>query len=124
MLQKNRVIRLPDMATAASEPFQRRLAIAMNNLPIRLSRRELLVEIPRTIMQFEGGIFLSNGMIYPRREVDSVMGHESGRQLSMFMTLINGELRYKPRPETLPRLLALYCYVAIKWSHIAEHIIK
>lgn len=122
MTQKKRVINLPPKQIVASESVQKRLSITLSNL--RKGRRGLVIEVPRTIIQFEGRILLPNGMPYPRRDVDRVMGHESGRQLSMFMTLRNGELRYKPRSETLPRLLALYCYVAIEWPHIAEHIIK
>ena len=124
MKQKDRVIDLPAPSVVGSGPFQKRLAITLNNLPDSKSRRELLIEVPRTIIQFEGKIRLSNGLLYPRRDVDSVMGHESGRQISMFKTLVNGELRYKPRPETHPRLLALYFYVAIRWPHIAGHIVK
>lgn len=122
--QKGRTIYLPAKEIIARGSVQKRLAIALENLPEPKSRRRLVIEVPRTILRFEGRILLPNGMPYPRHDVDRVMGHESGRQLSMFMTLINGELRYKPRPETLPRLVALYCYVDIEWPHIAGHIIK
>lgn len=130
--EKNWVIKLPSIKIVQKTSFQNRLAMALNNLPVPKSRRRLMVEVPVTIIAFKGKILLpiphKNGSViyipYPRRDVDNVMGHESGRQISMFKTLINGELRYKPRPETYPRLLALYCYIAIKWPHIAEHIVK
>lgn len=121
--EKNRVIELPCSKIVGSEPFQKRLAIVLANLPDPKSRRDLFVEVPRTIINFKGTILLSNGMPYPRHNVDSCMGHESGRQISMFMELVDGELRYKPRTLTFPRLLALYTYVAIKWPLIAAHIV-
>ena len=98
--------------------------MTFNNLPVHKSRRQLMLEVPRDIHQFNGRIVLANGMRYPTEHVDAVMGHISGKQISNFMMLIDGVPRYKPRPETYPRLVALYCFVAIHWPRIARHIVK
>lgn len=124
MKEKDRIVHLPSIYVVSGAPFQNRLAIALRNLPEPRSRRQLHVEVPQTIIQFKGKILLPNGYVYPRDDVDSVMGHESGRQISMFLEMKHGKPRYIPRTITFPRLTALYAYVAIKWPHIAEHIVK
>ncbi len=125
MKEKDIVIHLPPMSVVGTESFQRRLAMTLRNLPEPKSRRALRWEVQLRITAFEGRIILSNGYPYPRQCLDSVMGHESGRQISMFLEMENEDVpRYTPNSLTFPRLLALYCYVAIRWPHLAEHIVK
>ena len=124
ILEKNRVINLPSWDVVEKDSFQRRLAITLRNLPEPKSRRELRVEVQNKIVSFKGKITFPCGYMYDRRNVDNVMGHESGRQLSMILEMKDGAPRYKPSNLTYPRLLALYCYVAIRWPHLAEHIVK
>ncbi|MGH1439770.1 MAG: hypothetical protein ACRBBR_06640 [Cellvibrionaceae bacterium] len=121
---KDRVIQAPSMTVVNSTSFQNRLAMTLKSLPEKHSRRQFVIEVPRAIINFKGKILLPNGCVYPRLEVDRIMGHESGRQISMFLEMKEGELRYRPKTLTYPRLQALYLYVAIKWPHIAEHIVK
>ncbi len=123
-IDKNRVINAPEMSVVGTESFQRRLAITLSNLLETKSRRELRWEAQKYIVEFKGKIVLSNGYPYPRMAIDSVLGHESARQISMFLEMKDGAPRYKPSSLTFPRLQALYCYVAIRWPHLAEHIIK
>ncbi|ODS23042.1 hypothetical protein AB835_10850 [Candidatus Endobugula sertula] len=117
-------IHLPLLTPINAPVVQNRLAIVLRNLPAPKSRRELVIHVPRTICEYEGRIFLANGYLYPRDDVDSVMGHESGRQISMMIEMKDGALRYPARTMTYPRLLALYCYIAIQWPDIAKDIVK
>lgn len=124
IFEKDRVIRLPSWDVIAKTSFQCRLAMTLRNLPEPMSRRELRVEAQHKIVSFKGKIIFPCGYMYDRRNVDNVLGHESGRQISMFLEMKDGAPRYKPSNLTHPRLMALYCYVAIRWSHLAEHIVK
>lgn len=122
--EKDRVIDLPAMYNVGSQSFQRRLAIALTNLPQPKSRRQIRVEAQLRIVGFKGKILMSNGRPYDRIHVDNVLGHESARQISMFLEMKDGKPRYQPSSLTYPRLLALYCYVAICWPHLAKRIVK
>ncbi|MES9861138.1 MAG: hypothetical protein ABW157_13540 [Candidatus Thiodiazotropha sp. LLP2] len=123
-IEKDRVINLPPMSVVATEPFQRRLAMTLRNLPEAASRRVLRTDVQMRILRFKGKIVMANGYPYPRRDLDIVLGHESARQISMFLEMRDGKPRYKPSTMTYPRLLALYCWVAIRWPYLAEHIVK
>ena len=119
ILDKNRVIDAPEMSVVGTVSFQRRLAMTLRNLPEPKSRRALRIDVQMTLLAFKGMIILPNGYPYPRETIDSVLGDESGGQISKFLNMEN-----KPSSITFPRLQIFYCYVEILWPHLAAHIMK
>ena len=126
MKENNRIIRVPSSVVSGSTPFQRRLAMVLNNLPHQFSRRGLQKEVELTLYGFKGKILLPNGMPYPINNISHVLGEESAKGIGHILNMVDaqGRFNYRPRNQTLPRLQLLYCFVAIKYPDLAKHIVR
>lgn len=98
--------------------YRFRLWLAAKNMG--LSRRKWPDEIANTIYEFNGTILCPNGRVWPKPDVDNILGDP--RWFSLWFEELNGvpkrEVRY------LVRLQLIDLYFAIKYPDIHSHFSK
>lgn len=101
---------------------ENRLWIATRN--IRLSRRQLLDDIAKTIYEHKDRILFDEGRIWPISDVYELFGGIDGRWISYYRKRVGNRPRHKPRPSTLERRRVLHLYFCLKYPDIAKHFNK
>lgn len=117
------IITLTPLSELLSEPYYRRLWLAVRNTEI--SRRNWLDELANTFRDFEGTFETENGRPFELPLVDDVFGNDDDmRWLGYYLKPDATGLFPFSYSRKIERLQLLDLYFRIKHPHIARHFKK